>query len=163
MDSHYTIGQLAGAVSVPTSTVRYYERCGLVEAERRTESNYRVYGEPALERMRFILAAKAHRLRGFCAKCLPTFARALARIDPRPTTDAGTRTLARVYDRMPCRGFSREVLAPHARGFSVIPVGDCGWSDLGTPARLVMFRRLQNGRTQPGRLAAESIPTCRAD
>ena len=60
MNSQYTIGQLAGAVSVPTSTVRYYERCGLVEPDRRTESNYRVYGEPALERMRFILAAKAH-------------------------------------------------------------------------------------------------------
>jgi mannose-1-phosphate guanylyltransferase len=111
----------------------------------------------------FILAAKARRLHDFCTKCLPTFARPLAQVDPRPTTDDGTRTLAGAYDRLPCRAFSREVLAPHARDFSVIPVGDCGWSDLGTPARLVMFRRLQNGRTQPGRLAAESIPTCRAD
>jgi mannose-1-phosphate guanylyltransferase len=98
----------------------------------------------------FILAAKARLLRDYCTKCLPTFA-------------SGTRTLARVYDRMPCRGFSREVLAPHARDFSVIPVGDCGWSDLGTPARLVMFRRFQNATAQLGRLAAGSIPACRAD
>lgn len=110
-----------------------------------------------------IVAAKARRLRDFCTKCLPTFARSLAHVDPQPATDDGTRTLARVYDRMPCRGFSREVLAPHARDFSVIPVGDCGWSDLGTPARLVMFRRFQNATAQLGRLAAGSIPACRAD
>ena len=56
---HYTIGQLATAADVPTSTVRYYERVGLVEADGRSESNYRLYGFEALERVRFIRAAQA--------------------------------------------------------------------------------------------------------
>jgi MerR family mercuric resistance operon transcriptional regulator len=60
MPPHYTIGQLARAVAVPTSTVRYYERSGLLQPDGRTEGNYRVYGSAALERLRFILAAKAN-------------------------------------------------------------------------------------------------------
>ena len=58
--SPYTIGQLARRAGVPTSTVRYYERSGLLQPESRTEGNYRQYGRPALERLRFILAAKAN-------------------------------------------------------------------------------------------------------
>lgn len=98
----------------------------------------------------FILAAKARRLFDLCAKCLPAVARSLARLDPRPTTRAGMRALARVYERLPDRDFSREVLAPHARDLSIVPVRDCGWSDLGTPARLVMFQLSRNARAQPG-------------
>jgi MerR family mercuric resistance operon transcriptional regulator len=60
MPPHYTIGQLARAVAIPTSTVRYYERSGLLQPDGRTESNYRFYGTAALERLRFILAAKAN-------------------------------------------------------------------------------------------------------
>lgn len=59
METHYTIGQLARAVEVPTSTVRYYERIGLLRPSGRTTGNYRLYGEEALERLRFIRAAQA--------------------------------------------------------------------------------------------------------
>lgn len=59
MVTEYTIGQLATAADVPTSTVRYYERVGLVEADGRSESNYRLYGLDAVERVRFIRAAQA--------------------------------------------------------------------------------------------------------
>ena len=59
MATEYTIGPLAAAAGVPTSTVRYYERVGLVEADGRSESNYRLYGPDALERVRFIRAAQA--------------------------------------------------------------------------------------------------------
>jgi len=52
-----TIGKLAKAARVPTSTIRYYERIGLLRADARTDGNYRVYGEAALERLRFIRAA----------------------------------------------------------------------------------------------------------
>ena len=58
MGSGYTIGQLAGAAGVPSSTVRYYERAGLVRPGMRTESNYRVYDDAALERLLFIRAAQ---------------------------------------------------------------------------------------------------------
>lgn len=59
MKTPYTIGQLARATGIPTSTVRYYERRGLLRPSGRTPGNYRVYGEETLERVRFIRAAQA--------------------------------------------------------------------------------------------------------
>jgi DNA-binding transcriptional MerR regulator len=59
MESAYTIGQLARAAGVPTSTVRYYERIGLLQPEARTAGNYRLYDEEALQRLHFIRAAQA--------------------------------------------------------------------------------------------------------
>ncbi len=58
MPSRLTIGELADAAGVPTTTVRFYERRGLITPDGRTESNYRLYGEASLERLRFIVAAK---------------------------------------------------------------------------------------------------------
>ncbi|MDB5291363.1 MAG: heavy metal-responsive transcriptional regulator [Phycisphaerales bacterium] len=55
----YTIGQLAAAAGVPTSTVRFYERAGLVKPDFRTGGNYRGYGALALERLKFIRSAQA--------------------------------------------------------------------------------------------------------
>lgn len=54
-----TIGQLARSVGVPSSTVRYYERTGLVRRPARSASNYRLYGEEDAYRVRFIRAAQA--------------------------------------------------------------------------------------------------------
>lgn len=53
------IGELAGAVGVPTSTVRFYERRGLLPADGRSPAKYRLYGEAALERLRFIRLAQS--------------------------------------------------------------------------------------------------------
>ncbi|MDQ7013167.1 MAG: MerR family transcriptional regulator [Planctomycetota bacterium] len=59
-DAHaLTIGQLARAAGVPTSSVRYYERRGLLVPDARTGSGYRQYSAASLERLRFIRAAKA--------------------------------------------------------------------------------------------------------
>jgi DNA-binding transcriptional MerR regulator len=58
-DRTFTIGQLAKAVGVPTSSVRFYERRGLLKADRRSHGNYRLYGGATLERLRFIRAAQA--------------------------------------------------------------------------------------------------------
>ena len=60
MASTFTIGELAKAAGVPTTTVRYYERRGLVRpATRMGSGNYRTYGQDELERLRFIRAAQA--------------------------------------------------------------------------------------------------------
>jgi len=56
----YTIGQLARAVGVPTSTLRYYERAKILRPDGRSGGNYRVYGAAAFERLRFIRAAQAN-------------------------------------------------------------------------------------------------------
>lgn len=59
MASGMTIGALARAAGVPTSTVRYYERAGLLRPDSRSASNYRVYTTADLHRLRFIRAAQA--------------------------------------------------------------------------------------------------------
>ncbi len=54
-----TIGELAKAADVPSSTVRYYERTGILKARSRSASNYRLYSEEDAQRLRFIRAAQA--------------------------------------------------------------------------------------------------------
>ncbi len=55
----FTIGELAKAARVPTSTVRYYEREGILHPAGRSSSNYRLYSQEDVERLRFIRAAQA--------------------------------------------------------------------------------------------------------
>lgn len=59
MNGHYTISQLARAAGVPTSTIRYYERVGLVQLAKRADNNYRVYTEDTLQVIQFIRAAQS--------------------------------------------------------------------------------------------------------
>lgn len=54
----FTIGELARAADVPTTTVRYYERARLLMPTSRSGAGYRLYGAAALERLRFIRAAQ---------------------------------------------------------------------------------------------------------
>jgi Hg(II)-responsive transcriptional regulator len=53
-----TIGQVASAADVNIQTIRYYERRGLVVAQRRTPAGYRQYAADAIERLRFIRHAQ---------------------------------------------------------------------------------------------------------
>ena len=59
MSTTYTIGSLAKAGDVPISTLRYYERAGLLVPGHRSAGNYRLYDAADLERLRFIKAAQA--------------------------------------------------------------------------------------------------------
>lgn len=59
MKATYTIGSLAKAARIPTSTVRYYERRGLLEPQSRSHANYRVYDEQAVRRLHFVRSAQA--------------------------------------------------------------------------------------------------------
>lgn len=59
MPNQYTISQLAKAADIPTTTVRYYERIGLVEPDDRSQGNYRLYGDESLKKLKFIRAAQA--------------------------------------------------------------------------------------------------------
>ena len=52
------ISELARRVGVPTSTVRYYERIGLVPGPARSASGYRIYDVEAETRLLFITRAK---------------------------------------------------------------------------------------------------------
>ncbi len=59
MGGRYTISQLARATDVPTTTVRYYERIGLVEPEDRSRGNYRLYSDESLRTLKFIRTSQA--------------------------------------------------------------------------------------------------------
>ena len=56
------IGELSRQMGIPTQTIRYYERLGLLNPPQRTESQYRVYSEEDVERLQFILKAKRFKL-----------------------------------------------------------------------------------------------------
>lgn len=53
------IGQLADALEIPTRTIRFYERKGLLPEPQRAENGYRVYDDATLARLRFIRTAQA--------------------------------------------------------------------------------------------------------
>ncbi|MHB1510927.1 MAG: heavy metal-responsive transcriptional regulator [Acidimicrobiales bacterium] len=53
------IGRLAARAGTSVKTIRYYDRIGLLPPAERTDAGYRLYGEDALDRYRFIRAAQA--------------------------------------------------------------------------------------------------------
>lgn len=59
MTVEMTIGSLAKATGIPQTTIRFYEREGLLRAAARSSGNYRLYGRAAAERLTFIGAAQA--------------------------------------------------------------------------------------------------------
>jgi len=53
-----TVKQVAERVGIPSRTVRYYDHIGLVCAEERSASGYRLYGAEEEGRLLFIRQAK---------------------------------------------------------------------------------------------------------
>jgi MerR family Zn(II)-responsive transcriptional regulator of zntA len=53
-----TVKQVADRVGLPSRTVRYYDRIGLVRADDRSASGYRLYGAEEEGRLTFVLHAK---------------------------------------------------------------------------------------------------------
>ena len=52
------IGELAARSGVSVSTLRYYEKRGLLSASRRTAGRYREYADSDLDRVEVVVAAK---------------------------------------------------------------------------------------------------------
>jgi DNA-binding transcriptional MerR regulator len=53
-----TIGRLSALAQVDAGTVRFYERSGLLQAQERTQSGYRLYSRNSLARIQFICRAR---------------------------------------------------------------------------------------------------------
>ena len=53
-----TIGKVAGRAGVKIDTLLYYERQGVIAPPERNGSNYRVYGEDTVPRVRFVKRAQ---------------------------------------------------------------------------------------------------------
>lgn len=56
----WKIGDLARLASCSTAAIRFYEKKGLLESPDRSGSNYRLYGEKDMERLRFIIHCRNH-------------------------------------------------------------------------------------------------------
>lgn len=53
-----TIGKAAGQAGVKISTIRFYERRGLITQPRKPEGGFRTYSEKTIRRVRFIRQAQ---------------------------------------------------------------------------------------------------------
>lgn len=53
------IRELSQLTGVTAKAIRYYESVGLMPPPRRADNNYRIYTSKAVERLRFIVAARA--------------------------------------------------------------------------------------------------------
>jgi MerR family mercuric resistance operon transcriptional regulator len=53
-----TIGKAAGEAGVKTATLRFYERCGLIEQPPKPGTGYRIYPPGTVDRIRFIRQAQ---------------------------------------------------------------------------------------------------------
>jgi len=105
----------------------------------------------------FILVSPVQRLWELAAEHLPVQARAFEAWgrDSSQTSEL----LQHMYEDLPAADFSRDVLQ-HAQGLEIVPLRECGWSDWGTPERVLAslrgtpeFRRLvQCMRSQPATL-----------
>jgi mannose-1-phosphate guanylyltransferase len=63
--------------------------------------------------------------------------------------------LTQLYASLPSHDLSRDILTRSCDELSVLPISDCGWSDLGTPARLRLF---QSGRASAdGAMRGDSL------
>lgn len=61
--SQLTVSRVAEQVGVSPDTLRYYEKIGLMPETERSASGYRLYGDGAVERLRFIKRAQRFGLR----------------------------------------------------------------------------------------------------
>ena len=58
MSEGLLIGDLSKKFNISTQSIRYYERIGLINHPKRTESKYRIYSNEDESKLRFILQAK---------------------------------------------------------------------------------------------------------
>jgi mannose-1-phosphate guanylyltransferase len=96
----------------------------------------------------FIFVARAATLLLLYQRALPALLRSFLPRLSRPEAwvpDA----LRRLYEALASHDFSRDVLERCTEDLSVLPVPPCGWSDLGTPARLHRFQQLRAGEARP--------------
>lgn len=101
----------------------------------------------------FILAAAGKTIVELFEQKLPeATARLQEALLPNPATGSTTEAVARLYEELGSFDFCRDVLEGLEDRLSVLPVPQCGWSDLGTPERVARcIERIPDApRTMPG-------------
>jgi mannose-1-phosphate guanylyltransferase len=86
----------------------------------------------------FIMAADAQALlKLFERRCPEAVAAMRAALRGARTGGDAGRALAELYESLPELDFSRSILQGQEQHLRVLPIPDCGWSDLGTPERVI--------------------------
>jgi mannose-1-phosphate guanylyltransferase len=101
----------------------------------------------------FIFAASAQALlRAFEARC-PDLIGEMRHIVTSMSSNTDRASLAQLYEQLPALDFSRDILQRSPELLRVMTVPSCGWSDLGTPRRVVetvnRFRAETGAGSQP--------------
>lgn len=85
----------------------------------------------------FIIAADAAALLELYERRCPDIVRAMrAAIRSGERATVASEALVKLYDTLPELDFSRSILEGQEQRLRVLPVPECGWSDLGTPERV---------------------------
>jgi mannose-1-phosphate guanylyltransferase len=84
----------------------------------------------------FVLVARVNALLRVIGRAVPRLLAALRACLGEP---AGEPDLAQAYGALPVTDLSRDVLERRPQDLRVVRVAPCGWSDLGTPARIQPF------------------------
>jgi mannose-1-phosphate guanylyltransferase len=114
----------------PSQVVRFVEKPD-------TDRALTLLGEGALWNV-FILAGLARTiLRMYEPSLAATISAMRAVLELGRARSAGYAALAELYEQLRAVDFSRDILEQHAAMLQVVPVPQCGWSDLGTPKRVV--------------------------
>jgi mannose-1-phosphate guanylyltransferase len=100
----------------------------------------------------FIFAANGQRLLRRFEQTCPDLVGEMRHIVTRLPISAQTSALAELYARSPAIDFSREILQRSADSLHVLKVPACGWSDLGTPRRVI--ETVHRMRPQAGAFAS---------
>lgn len=83
----------------------------------------------------FVLVARAQTLVSMVAENVPSWHEGL-------TSARGPADVERVYNTLPASNFSHDVLERARERLRVVPLGDVGWDDIGTPERLSRALRM---------------------
>jgi mannose-1-phosphate guanylyltransferase len=90
----------------------------------------------------FIIAGDAQALLKLFERRSPEITSAMSEILSAPSSGASREErLCELYENLPVRDFSRNILQGHEAQLRVLPVPECGWSDLGTPQRVAQVLR----------------------
>jgi len=96
----------------------------------------------------FLIATRGSTLMHLFARHLPELHARLAAL-PRVLA-SGTKRPIETLASLPSRDFSHDLLTPAAAGLRVIRVPACGWTDLGTPARLFVWLATHGAPVEAG-------------
>jgi mannose-1-phosphate guanylyltransferase len=100
----------------------------------------------------FIIAARLPALTGLYEQRFPEIVQRLRRAVECDVVCRTDGAVAAAYERLPEIDFSRHVLEGQEETLRVLPVPNCGWSDLGTPRRVAAALATTERRELPARL-----------